>query len=92
MAMRKKRRVEMAPMQDMKLRLLELVEQADPPREGFAAALGEAILAVSPNGATGPAQAVASDLALDWQLACTSPGFMVWLRDAAARASADTPS
>ena len=87
MTMRKKRRVEMGPMQHVKLQLLDLVEQADPPAEGFSAALGEAILACSPNGATGPAQAVASDIALDWQLACTSPGFVAWLRQAASTAS-----
>jgi hypothetical protein len=50
----------------------------------FTAALAEAVQAVSGGPATGPAQAVASDLQMDWTLACTSPGFVAWLRHAAA--------
>ncbi|MBV9542958.1 MAG: hypothetical protein JOY61_01115 [Chloroflexi bacterium] len=83
MAMRKKRNVQMAPMQELKLRLLERVQAEDPESSAFSAALARAIVDVSPDGATGPAQAVASDLEMDWQLACTSPGFVTWLRKAA---------
>jgi hypothetical protein len=83
MAMRKKRNIEMAPVQELKVRLLELVEAADPDADGFAAALGEAVIAVSNGPGTGPAQAVASDLQMDWQLACSSAGFRRWLRQAA---------
>lgn len=85
MAMRKKRHVQMEPVQALKLRLLEHVEAADPEPAGFQSALGEAVLAVSGGPGTGPAQAVASDLLMDWQLACTSPGFVAWLRQAATR-------
>jgi len=82
MAMRKKRRVAMGPMQAIKLRLLERLELADPGAEGFEAALAEAVVQVSANGATGPAQAVASDLQMDWRMACSSAGFVAWLRAA----------
>lgn len=85
MAMRKKRNVQMAPMQELKLQLLEYVESADPEPSAFSSVLGRAVTDLSPDGATGPAQAVASDLEMDWQLACTSPGFVVWLREAATR-------
>ena len=88
MAMRKKRHVQMEPVQELKLRLLELVEAADPEPAGFEPALAEAVLAASGGPGTGPAQAVASDLLMDWQLACTSPGFVVWLRQAASRRAA----
>ena len=80
MAMRKKRNVEMGPVQELKLQLLAHVEQADPDPRLFAGALAEAVIAVSQGGGTGPAQAVASDLQMDWDLACTSPGFVAWLR------------
>jgi hypothetical protein len=83
MAMRKKRNVEMAPMQELKVRLLEAVEAVDPEPAAFGAALASAVVELSPDGATGPAQAVASDLQMDWQLARTSPGFVAWLRQAA---------
>ncbi len=82
MAMRKKRRLKMEPVQELKLALLAHVEAADPPPALFAAALAEAVLAVSGDLGTGPAQAVASDLQMDWQLACASPGFVTWLRTA----------
>jgi hypothetical protein len=85
MAMRKKRNIKMDAAQELKLRLLEVVEGADPEPPLFAAALAEAVLAVSQGLGTGPAQAVASDLQMDWDLACTSPGFVHWLRQAAAR-------
>jgi hypothetical protein len=85
MAMRKKRNVQMAPVQDLKLRLLERVESEDPEPSTFSAALARAVVDLSPDGATGPAQAVASDLDMDWQLACHSPGFVSWLREAAMR-------
>jgi hypothetical protein len=85
MAMRKKRNVQMGPMQELKLRLLERVESQDPAASAFSAALARAVVELSPDGATGPAQAVASDLDMDWQLACASPGFVTWLREAAAR-------
>jgi hypothetical protein len=88
MAMRKKRRVKMEPVQELKLRLLEHVEAADPSPELFAATLGEAVLEVSGGMSTGPAQAVASDLQMDWQLACASQGFVDWLRKAASSSSA----
>ena len=51
--------------------------------EKATAALGEAVLAVSEGLGTGPAQAVASDLQMDWELACSSAGFVDWLRQAA---------
>jgi hypothetical protein len=80
MAMRKKRNVQMAPMQELKVQLLERVAAEDPEPSAFNAALARAVIDVSPGGATGPAQAVASDLEMDWQLACTSQGFLSWLR------------
>jgi hypothetical protein len=80
MAMRKKRNVEMAPMQELKAELLRLVEEADPEPAAFTPALRAAIDAVSGGLATGPAQAVASDLQMDWDMACSSPGFIDWLR------------
>jgi hypothetical protein len=90
MTMRKKRNVQMGPVQQLKLQLLEHVESADPEVEGFTAALAEAVIAVSQGPGTGPAQAVASDLQMDWDMACTSQGFVAWLRAAAsARASAE---
>lgn len=83
MAMRKKRNIEMGPVQQLKVQLLEHVEAADPDMDGFTAALGHAVLAVSDGPGTGPAQAVASDLQMDWQMACSSAGFRSWLRQAA---------
>jgi hypothetical protein len=88
MTMRKKRNVQMGPVQQLKVRLLEHVEAADPEPRLFDAALGEAVLAVSEGPGTGPAQAVASDLQMDWSLACASPGFVAWLRGAAAASGA----
>jgi hypothetical protein len=85
MAMRKKRNVKMETAQQLKLRLLEWIETADPEPSQFTAALGEAVIAVSEGPSTGPAQAVASDLQMDWQMAITSEGFVKWLRDAAAK-------
>jgi hypothetical protein len=82
MAMRKKRHVQMAPVQQLKVQLLDRVEAADPDPNFFAAALGEAVLAVSQGMGTGPAQAVASDLLMDWDLASSSAGFVSWLRQA----------
>jgi hypothetical protein len=84
MAMRKKRNIEMGPVQQLKVQLLEHVEAADPEPAAFAGALGEAIISVSNGPGTGPAQAVASDLQMDWDLACSSAGFRRWLRQAAA--------
>jgi len=85
MAMRKKRNVKMGPVQQLKLELLEHVETADPDPSLFSAVLAEAVVAVSHGLGTGPAQAVASDLQMDWNLACASPGFVAWLRQAAAQ-------
>ena len=87
MAMRKKRHVEIGPVQQLKIQLLERVQDADPEPADFTATLGEAIIAVSAGPGTGPAQAVASDLEMDWHLACSSPGFVTWLRAAAAARS-----
>ena len=84
MAMRKKRNLQMAPMQRLKVLLCEHIESVNPSLDGFPAALAEAVIAVSPDQGTGPAQAVASDLQMDWELACTSQGFVDWLRQAAA--------
>jgi hypothetical protein len=83
MAMRKKRNVAMGPVQHIKVQLLDHIAAADPDPRQFTAALGEAILAVSEGLGTGPAQAVASDLMMDWDLACSSQGFVSWLRQAA---------
>jgi hypothetical protein len=83
MAMRKKRNVQMGPAQALKVQLLEHVQAADPEPSLFGAALAEAVMAVSGGLGTGPAQAVASDLQMDWELACSSPGFVTWLRAAA---------
>ena len=83
MGMRKKRNIKMDAAQELKLRLLEYIENADPELAIFGAILAEAVLAVSEGMGTGPAQAVASDLQMDWELACTSPGFVRWLRLAA---------
>jgi hypothetical protein len=91
MAMRKKRNVKMELAQRLKVGLLEHIEALDPEPAQFTAALGEAILAVSDGMSTGPAQAVASDLHMDWEMACTSPGFIAWLRQAAAAQTARTP-
>jgi hypothetical protein len=85
MAMRKKRNVKMELAQQLKLQLLEHVEADDPDPSLFTAALAEAVVVVSQGLGTGPAQAVASDLQMDWDLACTSPGFVAWLRGAASR-------
>jgi hypothetical protein len=87
MAMRKKRHVEIGPVQQLKIQLLEHVQAADPDQANFTAALAEAIFAVSGGLGTGPAQAVASDLEMDWHMACHSPGFVTWLRTTAARTS-----
>jgi hypothetical protein len=83
MAMRKKRHVEIGPVQHLKVQLLEHVEAADPDPRDFTATLAQAVIAVSHGPGTGPAQAVASDLEMDWNMACTSPGFVTWLRTAA---------
>ena len=87
MAMRKKRNVKMDAAQRLKLELLDQVAAADPEPALFDAALAEAVIAVSHGPGTGPAQAVASDLQLDWTLACTSPGFVSWLRTTALASS-----
>jgi hypothetical protein len=87
MAMRKKRNVSMGPVQQLKLQLLEHIEAVDPDPPLFTAALAEAVVAVSQGLGTGPAQAVASDLKMDWDLACASPGFVAWLRRAATRST-----
>jgi hypothetical protein len=87
MAMRKKRNIKMDAAQALKLRLLEYVENGNPEQSLFGATLAEGVLAVSEGLGTGPAQAVASDLQMDWELACTSPGFVQWLRLAAAASS-----
>ena len=84
MAMRKKRHVEIGPVQQLKIQLLEHVQAVDPDPADFTATLAEAIITVSGGPGTGPAQAVASDLEMDWHLACSSPGFVAWLRTAAA--------
>ncbi len=84
MTMRKKRRLAMEPSQMLRIQLLEHVACANPAPSDFAAALAAAVVDVSGGIHTGPAQAVASDLQMDWQLACTSPGFRAWLRQAAA--------
>lgn len=81
MVMRKKRNVKMDLAQTLKLRLLEYVAAADPDPAHFTAVLSDAVFAVSEGQGTGPAQAVASDLQMDWQLALTSPGFVTWLRN-----------
>ncbi len=83
MAMRKKRNVPMGPVQHLKVQLLDHVTAADPDPSQFTAALSEAVLAVSEGLGTGPAQAVASDLQMDWDMACASQGFVSWLRQAA---------
>ena len=85
MAMRKKRRVKMEPVQELKLALLAHIQAVDPEPAQFRGALAEAVIIVSGGPGTGPAQAVASDLQMDWDLACASPGFVDWLRTAAAR-------
>ncbi|MDP2659966.1 MAG: hypothetical protein Q8R28_04490 [Dehalococcoidia bacterium] len=87
MAMRKKRNVQMRPIQDLKLRLLAHIEERSPQVEELPWVLAEAVYVVSPEGAIGPAQAVASDLQMDWEMACSSPSFMEWLRGAASAAS-----
>jgi hypothetical protein len=80
MAMRKKRNVKMDSAQRLKLAILDHISAVNPPCELFTATLAEAVFAVSEGRGTGPAQAVASDLQMDWDLACTSPGFVAWLR------------
>jgi hypothetical protein len=83
MTMRKKRNIKMETAQALKLRLLEFVEHADPEPPLFTATLSEAVIAVSEGPGTGPAQAVASDLLMDWEMACSSAGFVSWLRSEA---------
>jgi hypothetical protein len=92
MAMRKKRNVPMGPVQRIKVQLLDHIASADPEPTCFTAALGEAILAVTEGLGTGPAQAVASDLQMDWDLACSSQGFVSWLRQAAVGKPVPPPS
>lgn len=84
MAMRKKRNIKMDATQQLKVQLLEYVERVDPEPASFTATLAEAVIRVSEGLGTGPAQAVASDLHMDWDLNCSSPGFVHWLRSAAA--------
>jgi hypothetical protein len=83
MAMRKKRNLAMRPIQNLKVQLLDYLEAADPEPDAFRAAVAEAVLEVSGGLATGPAQAVASDLLMDWNMALSSPAFVEWLRRAA---------
>jgi len=92
MTMRKKRQLGMGPVQELKLRLLEELDAADPEPEHFANAVAHAVVTVSGGGATGPAQAVASDLEMDWQLACSSAGFVEWLRATAGNQTDDLPA
>jgi hypothetical protein len=87
MTMRKKRNIKMDSAQQLKIALLDHVAAIDPPPQGFNGALAEAVFAVTQGFGTGPAQAVASDLQMDWDLACTSPGFVTWLRSAAGKSS-----
>jgi hypothetical protein len=83
MAMRKKRNLAMRPIQQLKVQLLDYLEAADPEPEAFRAAVAEAVLEISEGVATGPAQAVASDLLMDWNMALSSPEFVEWLRHTA---------
>ena len=92
MTMRKKRNVQMGPVQKLKVQLLDHVESLDPDPRHFSGALAEAVIAVSGGPGTGPAQAVASDLQMDWDLASSSPGFVAWLRAAAAGKAAHSPN
>ena len=92
MAMRKKRQLAMGPVQDIKLRLLDELEAADPEPDSFVVAMARAVVTVSGGGATGPAQAVASDLEMDWQLARSSDGFAEWLRTAASGYDPPSPA
>ncbi len=78
--MRKKRNVKMESAQRLKLALLDHVASVAPPPELFIATLAQAVIAASEGQGTGPAQAVASDLQMDWELALMSPGFVAWLR------------
>src|SRR5205807_7886103 len=80
-ARRKKRNVKMGPVHQLKVELLEYTGAADPDPPLFSAALAEAVVAVTRGPGTGPAQAVASDLQMDWNLACNSPGFVAWLHN-----------
>jgi hypothetical protein len=80
MAMRKKRNIKMDAAQQLKLQLLDQVAVADPEPALFSAALADAVITISGGPGTGPAQAVASDLQMDWNLAQISPGFVTWLR------------
>jgi hypothetical protein len=89
MTMRKKRALAMGPVQSLKIKLLERVQDVDPEPDLFTAALAQAVIDVTDGQGTGPAQAVASDLQMDWNLACSSPGFVAWLRTAAQRGSSD---
>ncbi|HEV7665769.1 MAG TPA: hypothetical protein VGQ62_19725 [Chloroflexota bacterium] len=91
MTMRKKRAVAMGPVQELKLQLLEHVESADPEPAQFTAALAEAVIAITGGPGTGPAQAVASDLHMDWDMACASPGFVRWLRQVGGAAERTSP-
>ncbi len=84
MSMRKKRHVEMGPVQTLKLQLLDYVSAQQPTSDAFTGTLAEAVVVISGGPGTGPAQAVASDLQMDWDLARGSPGFVAWLRKAAA--------
>jgi len=81
MAMRKKRNIKMDAAQRLKLELLDHVAAIDPEPALFSAALADAVITISRGPGTGPAQAVASDLQMDWDLAQMSPGFVTWLRE-----------
>jgi len=52
MTMRKKRQLAMGPVQEIKLRLLDEPDAADPEPDGFAGAVARAVVAVSDGGAT----------------------------------------
>ncbi|GAC1313994.1 MAG: hypothetical protein NVSMB2_02810 [Chloroflexota bacterium] len=92
MTMRKKRALAMGPVQALKMKLLERVQAVDPEPHLFTAALAQAVIDITEGQGTGPAQAVASDLQMDWHLACSSPGFVVWLRSVAQQGAAIDPA
>lgn len=90
MTMRKKRKIAMGPVQELKVRLLDRLEALGPPPERFAESVARVVHESDDGQATGPAQAVASDLLMDWQMACASPRYVAWLREAARRRPAET--
>ncbi len=89
LSMRKKRKIAMGPVQEIKVQLLDRLEALAPPPARFAEAVARVVYETAEGQATGPAQAVASDLLMDWQMACASSRYVAWLRETARKRPAE---